>query len=164
MTPEFVAEARRALAEVTAARQAAVEKTAAIRTRIDQSRSILATLTASRLEGRATEGDNAQFVIVSADIVALQAMLENAEGVEKAIDVHPAQEHLRTVEKALERELAAEAFNALTERAAKLDAALCDCVRDLHAAGLKAGRQPSLSMSWTPSEALANAIKHGRTP
>jgi hypothetical protein len=164
MTPEMLAEARRALSEVTAARQSAVEKTAAIRTRIAESRTTLSTLTASRLEARASEGDNAQFVIVSADLSALQTMLETAESVEAGIDVHHAQAHLRQVEKSLEREQAQEAFNALTDRAAKLDDALCNCVRDLHAAGLKAGRQPSLVMSWTPSKALADAIRNGRTP
>jgi len=164
MTPDMLAEARRALAEVQAALQTATEKSAAIRDRLTAAHARQAEITASRIAGTVNPADVAEYAVLGGDIGALDKMLADAEASVAAANPHPAKEHLRQVEKAYEREAAQTEFDALTTRATKLDEALCNCVRDLHAAGMKAGRQPSLVMSWTPSKALADAIKNGRTP
>ena len=164
MTPEIVATARRALAEVQDARQAATNKTAVIRARLSDAHARQAEITGLRMAGTVSPGDTAEYAVLGGDIGALTQMLADSLASIEAADPHQAQEHLRTVEKAYARELATEEFTALEVRATALDTALCAVVSDLHQAGLRSGRQPSLCMSWRPSKALADAVHLGRTP
>ena len=162
-TPQIVASARRALTDAQAAHQAATDKAVAIEQRITDSRTVLDGITARRLAGNITPADVAEFAVVSADLVALQKMMDSANADVAAADTSPARQNLQRAEKELETENTREAFNALSHRASQLDTALCRCVADLHSHGQRLGIV-SLIMSWTPSQKLAEAIKYGRPP
>ena len=162
-TPQIVVEARRILSEVEERKEAATQKVTAIEARIADARVVLDGITARRLAGNITPGDVAEFAVVSADLVGLQAMLDTAQAEVIAADTSPARVALQRAEKDLDEAHTREAFAALTLRARQLDDALCRCVADLYAHGKKLGLV-SLVMSWQASKQLSDAIKHGRPP
>jgi hypothetical protein len=163
MTPQIVAEAQRAFAEVKSARDAAIAKAAAIGERIAASRATLDGITARRLAGTVSAGDTAEFVVVTADLVALQEMLDATNAEVAQLDTQPAQANLRLVEKAHERDQNEIAFAAVAGQVAKLENALCNAVATLHAIGQQLGKV-SLVMSWKTSQRLDRAVKNGVIP
>jgi hypothetical protein len=163
MSAEYLAEATRIYAEAVTAHETATIRAQAIQDRITAAHARQAAITALRLAGSATEGDNAEFACLSGDISALTEMLEIAKQTITNLDPQPAQQKLRTANKEHIREQNQLAFNTLTEKATALDESLCKCVRDLHVIGQKLGKV-SLSMIWTPSKKLDEAIKYGRPP
>jgi len=163
MTPENLAEAQRAFVEVKNARDVAVAKAAAITERLSAMRDTLAAITAKRLSGTVTPGDTAEFVVVTADLVALQEMLDTTNTEAAQLDTKPAQDNLRAVEKAHERDQNEIAFAAVAAQVTKLENALCDAVATLHGIGQRLGRV-SLVMSWRPSQRLDRAVKSGIVP
>jgi hypothetical protein len=163
MTVENVVAARRVLAEVEAQKERATIKVIAIDARIADSRTVLDAITARRLSGNISPGDVAEFAVVSADLVGLQAMLDNAQAEVAAANTSPARVALQRAEKDLAEVQTREAFAAVSLRASKLDEALCSCVSEAYELGKKLGLV-SLCMAWTPSQKLAEAVKYGRTP
>jgi hypothetical protein len=163
MTPENLAEAQRAFAEVKSARDSAVAKAAAVGERIATSRATLDGITARRLAGTVTAGDTAEFVVVTADLFALQEMLDATNAEVAQLDTKPAQDNLRLVEKAHQRDQNEMAFAAVAEQVAKLENALCNAVATLHGIGQQLGKV-SLVMSWKPSQRLDRAVKNGVIP
>jgi hypothetical protein len=163
MTPENLAEAQRAFAEIKSARDTATTQAAALEARIAASRSTLDAITAKRLSGTVTPGDTAEFVIVTADLVALQGMLDATTAEVAQLDTKPAQDNLRLVEKAHQRDQDEIAFAAVAEQVTKLENALCDAVATLHGIGQQLGKV-SLVMSWKPSQRLDRAVKNGIIP
>ncbi len=163
MTPENLAEAQRAFAEVKSARDAAVAKAAAIGERIATSRATLDKITRNRLAGTVSAGDTAEFVVVTADLVALQEMLDATNAEVAQLDTKPAQDNLRLAEKALQRDQNEMAFAAVAGQVTKLETALCDAVATLHGIGQQLGKV-SLVMSWKPSQRLDRAVKNGVIP
>lgn len=159
-----VARTQRLFEECQAAKQAAADKAQAVRNRIAESRATLDAITAKRLEGKAEQADTAEFAVVSADLAALQAMLESAESDEANIDTSQAYEAAQLAAKAHAREQNELAFAALTAKAAALEAAILDVARQLHATGQLLGKGPSLCMSWKPSDSLRYAISPGVLP
>jgi hypothetical protein len=160
MTALFLAECQRAFDEAQTAREFAVDKAQALRVRIDQSRRILDAITASRLEGNVTPGDVAEFAVVSADLVALQKLLDTAEMDVAALDIQPARDALRGAEKQHARDQDQQAFDAWTLKIAALENALCNSALEAHQVGQRLGHA-SLHMSWRISKRLEYAVKHG---
>jgi hypothetical protein len=168
MTPENLAVAQRAFAEVKSARDTAVAKAAAIEARIAASphrarRSTLDAITARRLAGNINPADVAEFAVVTADLVALQAMLDTTNAEVAQLDTKPAKDNLRLVEKAHQRDQDELAFAAVSGQVTKLETALCNAVSTLHGIGQKLGKV-SLVMSWKPSQRLDRAVKNGVIP
>lgn len=160
MTAIFLAEAQRHFDEAQAARQAAVDKSAALSTRIGQARRVLDGITARRIEGNVTPGDFAEFVVVGADLAALQRLLDAAELAVAALDTAPAREALRAAEKQHARDQDQQAFDAWTLKIAALETALCDSALEVHKVGQRLGHM-SLHMAWRISKRLEYAVKHG---
>lgn len=158
MSINFVAAARRIAAAASTAHQSAVDNAQAIRNRIEAAQVRQAEITALRLAGNTT--DSSEYAALGGDIAALKEMLQSAVQAIEAADPREAQNKLRAAEAEHLREQNELAFDALAERAGKLELALLACLTDLYAIGSKI-KGPSLVMSWRPSVKLARACSPG---
>ena len=158
MSINFVAAARRIAAAASTAHQAATDNAQAIRNRIEAAQVRQAEITALRLAGNTT--DSSEYAALGGDIAALQIMLQTATQAIEAADPREAQNKLRAAEAEHVREQDEIAFSALSDRAAKIEEALLNCLGDLYKIGSRI-KGPSLVMSWRPSVKLARACSPG---
>lgn len=163
MTIEILAEARRNFQEADTAYQAAKAKARSIADRIQVAKAKLAGITNRRVTGTDAPEDAAEFGLLSADIELLTQMLAEAEAQADAKSPEHQRNLLMQAETLHQRELDQAKFEALSQTAQKLEAALCNCIGQTHAYGKRLGHF-SLSQSWRPSDTLHRAINHGVPP
>jgi hypothetical protein len=158
MNPQTVAAAQRALSEAQAAHVAAAEKAVTIQTRIADAKLRQSQISAARINGTSSPAEAAEYSALAGDVALLETMLAEARTTTAALLAaqHFAADHLRMIQGEFDVELAQVAFDALTDKANRLEAALVDCVKELHQQGQRLNRGPSLVMSWRPTTVLAS--------
>lgn len=158
-----LAEAKFQFAEASARHQVALDKALTIDNLIQSAAAKQGEITDRRLAGIATAADTAEFAALVGDLEVLRPMLVEAQSAVRATAPTKAANQLAMAERHAEREVLQAEFDALAEQAAKLDAALCDCVHLLHQRGQALGRR-MLSQSWRLSERLEKAFRLGVAP
>jgi hypothetical protein len=160
MNPQAVATARRIHDDAQTEYQTANGKAQAIRDRIAASTLRQSEITAARINGQASAAETAEYAALAGDVDALKAMLAAAESdaATKLGNMHAKREGLEIVERSHATEQTRLAFNALKEKAEKLEDAFCDCVAQLHGQGQKLGHV-SLVMSFRPTQRLGNIVR-----
>lgn len=163
MTAENLAEARRNFAQADSAYQALKAKARSIEDRIAVARAKQAEITNKRVNGTATDADTAEFGALAADLELLGEMLAEAQNAAATKSPDNERSLLSQAETMHQRAADQQKFEALQQASQKLDAALCDAIRQTHEFGKRIGHA-SLSQSWRPSDALHRAISYGVPP
>ncbi len=163
MSAEQVARAEHELKQASTRHASAVEKVNSIRGRIEWSQARQQAITASRLNGSASDADNAEFSALDGDLTSLKTMLVEAEAAANALDPVDARSRLAMAKAQHEREQLDAEYQAVSAKATELDLALCRAIAAAHALGRRLGHV-SLSQSWRPSTELDRAQRLGVCP
>lgn len=161
---EQLAHARAELAAAEAAHNDALSKVAQVEQRISDSRRRQREITATRLEGESSPAEAAEFAALAGDLETLASMLTKARQEADALRPDDARNRLAYAQQHADRELAQAEMDALSQKAAQLDAALCRCVGMIHFIGRQRFQHVALSQSWRPSAALDRALRLGVPP
>lgn len=159
-----LAQARADLAAAEAAHIDALAKVGQIEQRITDCQHRRQQITTTRLEGEASPAEAAEFHALGGDLETLQAMLTRARQEADALRPDAARNQLALAQQQADRELAQAEMNALSQKAAQLDAALCRCIGLIYAIGKQRFGHVAVSQSWRPSSDLDRCLRLGVAP
>ena len=166
MISNQIAEASRNLAEAEEAHRAASERVTKIQSRIGECQQRQRAITQQRLEGEAGPETAAEFSALQGDVETLSVMLSAAQveanSLQPAVD--EARRRVAFTEQLAARELAQAEFEALGEKAVKLETALCRCIGQMHVVGRAKLGHSGLSQTWRPGDELHRAVHYGVAP
>lgn len=163
MTAENLAEARRNFAQADSTYQVLKAKARSIEDRIAVARAKQVEITNKRVNGTATDADTAEFGALAADIDLLDSMLSEAQAAASTKSPEHERNLLSQAETMHQRAADKQKFEALQQTSQRLDAALCDAIRQTHEFGKRLGHV-SLTQSWRPSDTLHRAISYSVPP
>lgn len=159
-----LAHARAALATAESAHTDALAKVAGIESRITECQRHQREITQQRLEGEANHADAAEFTALAGDIETLAGMLIKARQDADALRPDEARNQLAHAMRQHDKDVAMAEMDALMQKAAQLDAALCRCVGAMHQIGRAKFQHVAVSQSWRPSTELDRCLRLGVPP
>lgn len=159
-----LAQARAELAAAEAAHNDARARVTQIEQRINDIQRRQREITATRLEGESSPAEAAEFAALAGDLETLSGMLTKARQEADALRPDAARNRFALAQQQADRELAQAEMDALIQKAAQLDQALCRCIGMIHTIGRQRFQHVALSQSWRPSTALDRALRLGVPP
>ena len=159
-----VERARHALKIAEGAHDAAKENATTIGARIQSLETERQTIISLRMQGAASESQEARLAVVAADLDGLRPLLVDAASQVAALDPTAERDMLTHHEKIWAMHVATREHETIAARTAEIETALLGFVAAQHAAGVRAGKGQHLSLSYRPSDGLRRLIGYGAVP
>ena len=146
------------------AQEAAQQNVATIAARIQSLEDERKVIIQARMQGAASEAQEARLAVVAADLEGLRPMLVDATSQVAALDPNKERDMLAHHEKIWTMHVATREHETIAARTAEIETALLGFVAAQHAAGVRAGKGQHLSLSYRPSDGLRRLIGYGAVP
>jgi len=159
-----VERARHALKVAEGAQDVAKQNLATITARIQALEEERQGIIQARMQGTASESQEARLAVVAADLDGLRPMLVAATSQVAALDPTKERDMLAHHEKIWAMHVATREHETIAARTAEIETALLGFVATQHAAGVRAGKGQHLSLSYRPSDGLRRLIGYGVVP
>ena len=159
-----VERARHTMKIAEGAQEAAQQNVATIAARIQALEDERQVIIQARMQGAASEAQEARLAVVAADLEGLRPLLVDATGQVAALDPSKERDMLAHHEKIWAMHVAAREYETVAARTAEIEVAFLRAVATQHAAGVRAGKGQHLSLSYRPGDGLRRLIGYGALP